>query len=201
VPTLSAGTAVARAVPPADPGPLTRSGFFKRGINIDLLELGSIQAIGRGGTASGLLLGIGPEFDLGPRAAIRVALQFGFAAKTSASTWDQTQASSFFDLVLAPGFFYRFRYQQDQRWVPYLGGAVDLGLFQFGRELLGLEPSPAGTSQAFVRLGLAPQLLGGVVYCPTRIFSLRLAAGDTYFLVASKSLHVLSESVSARFSF
>jgi hypothetical protein len=198
---VTADATVVRVASPADAGPLTRTGFFKRGINFDLLELGSIQAIGRGGSTAGILLGLGPEFDLGPRAAIRIPLQLAVAVDTSAPTTDQTEASSFFALVLAPGFVYRFRHAQNQTWVPYLGGGLDLGLFQFGRQLLGLEPSPAGTAQAFVRAGVAPELFGGILYSPTRIFSLRFAAGYTYFFVAHTSLHVLSETLSARFSF
>jgi hypothetical protein len=180
---------------------LTRAGFFRRGINFDLLEVGSVQAIGRGGSIVGIQLGIGLEFDLGTRAAIRVPLQLAVAVGANASTFDDTEANSFFDLVLAPRYVYRFRYEQTQSVVPYVGGGLDMGLFQFGRKLLGLEPSPTGTAQAFVRLGVAPDVFGGILYCPTRLFSLRFAAGYTYFYVANTSLHVLSETVAARFSF
>lgn len=186
---------------PRDSHAFTRSGFFRRGINFDLLEVGSVQAIGPGGTVVGILLGIGPEFDLGTRAAIRVPLQLAVAADTGGSTLDETEANSFFDLVVAPRYVYRFRYEQTQKVVPYVGGGFDMGLFQFGRKLLGLEPSPPGTAQAFVRLGIAPDVFGGILYCPTRIFSLRFAVGYTYFYVAHTSLHVLSETVAARFSF
>jgi hypothetical protein len=196
-----ADAAIVYAASPPEARPLTRTGLLRRGINIDLLELGAIQALGPGGSTAGILLGIGPEFDLGSRAAIRAPLQLAVAVDTSGAGADRAEASSFFDLVLAPAFVYRFRYQQDQRWVPYLGGGLDLGLFQFGRQLLGLQPSPPGTAQAFVRVGMAPDVFGGLLYSPSRLFSLRLAAGYTYFYVAHTSLHVLSETLAARFSF
>jgi hypothetical protein len=192
---------VERAASPRDSTRLTRSGYFRRGINFDLLELGSVQAIGPGGSVAGILLGIGPEFDLGPRAAIRIPLQIAVAFDAGGSTVDETEAKSFVDIVLAPRYVYRFRNQQNQSLVPYLGGGLDMGIFQFGRRLLGLEPSPEGTAQAFVRVGVAPDLFGGILYSPTRIFSLRFALGYTYFYVAHTSLHVLSETVAARFTF
>lgn len=149
---------------------------------------------------AGILLGIGPEFDLGPRAAIRIPVQIAVAFDAGRST-EETEAKSFVELGLGPRFVYRFRSRQNQSLVPYLGGGLDMGIFQFGRQLLGLEPSPAGTAQAFVRAGIAPAVFGGVLYSPTRIFSLRFAVDYTYFYVAHTSLHVLSETVAARFTF
>ena len=189
--------------PPAPPAPLGRAGLFGGGINIDLLEIGALQAFGPGGSASGILLGLGPEIDLGPRAALRVPLELGFAGdfETTSSTTGATRSTSFWQVVIAPSWIYRFRHDREQGIVPYVGGALEMGGFQFGRQLLGLAPSPVGTAQAFLRVGVAPQALAGVLLAPVSWFSLRLAAGYTYLYVANTSLHALSETVAIRFSF
>ncbi len=176
------------------PAPLGQAGLFEHGINLDLLELGAMQAFGAGGSASGVVLALGPELDLGPRAALRIPLRLGFAG-------DPVSSTSFLELVIAPGYVYRFRHARDQRWVPFVGGALALGAFQFGRQLLGLAPSPPGVSQTFVKVGAAPEALGGVLYCPASFFALRLSASYTYMFVAKTSVHALTETVDIRFMF
>ncbi len=183
------------AAPPA----LRRSGIFGAGINLDLLELGTLQAFGSGGSANGLLLGLGPEIDLGTHWALRTPLEIQLALGSGSSSAEQ--ANSFVAVTLTPGLVYRFRSREGAHWIPYLGGAFALGAFQFGRGLLGLEASPAGISQSFVRMGAAPELLGGVLFAPSRIFMLRFGATYSFFWVAHTSLHVLSEGISVRFSF
>jgi hypothetical protein len=196
-------TLVAQTVPPAAteatlaapaPAPLGQAGLFERGINLDLLELGALQAFGPGGSAGGVVLALGPELDLGPRAALRIPLRLGVAG-------DAEGPNSFAELVIAPGIVYRFRRERAQRWVPFVGGALALGAFQFGRQLLGLAPSPAGVSQSFVKVGAAPEALGGVLYCPASFFALRLGASYTYMFVAKTSAHALTETVDVRFMF
>jgi hypothetical protein len=134
------------------------------------------------------------EFDLGPQVALRVPLRIGFAGGVDTS-------SSFAEVVIAPGVIYRFRHDRGQRWVPFAGGGLALGAFQFGRQLLGLPPSPPGVSQSFVKVGLAPEATGGVLYCPASFFALRLTAGYTYMFVARASAHALTETVDLRFMF
>jgi hypothetical protein len=179
---------------PAQPAPLRRAGLFKKGINIDLIELGALQAFGSGGSAGGIVLALGPEIDLGPRAALRIPLRLGFAG-------DLESPTSFLELVLAPAYVYRFRHEQRQRWVPFVGGALNLGFFQFGRQLLGLPPSPPGISQTFLKAGAAPEALGGILYSPASFFALRFAASYTYMLVAGTSAHALTETMDVRFMF
>lgn len=176
------------------PAPLGQAGLFERGINLDLIEVGALQAFGSGGSSAGVVLGIGPELDLGPRLALRVPLQLGFAGDVESST-------SFAELALAPGVVYRFRHDRHQRWVPFAGGALALGAFQFGRQLLGLAPSPAGVSQTFVKVGAAPEALGGVLYCPATFFAVRFGASYTYMFVARTSAHAVTETVDLRFMF
>jgi hypothetical protein len=185
-----AATQAALTAPP----PLGKAGLFGRGINLDLIELGALQAFGPGGTSSGVVLAIGPELDLGPHAALRIPLRLGVAGGVESST-------SFAELVIAPGLTYRFRHDRHQHWVPFAGGGLALGAFQFGRQLLQLAPSPSGVSQSFVKVGVAPEALGGVLYSPASFFALRFAASYTYMLVARTSAHALTETLDVRFMF
>jgi hypothetical protein len=188
----AAGPPSAVETAPVAPPPLGEAGLFQRGINIDLFELGAMQAFGRGGSASGVALAVGLELDLGPHAALRIPLRLGFAG-------DPTSSTSFLELVLAPGYIYRFRQTREQRWVPFAGGALSMGAFQFGRQLLGLAPSPPGISQTFVKVGAAPEALGGVLFCPACFFAVRFAASYTYMFVAKTSAHALTETIDLRF--
>jgi hypothetical protein len=191
-PAAGPPTAIQTAAPA--PAPLGQAGLFERGINIDLLELGALQAFGPGGSSAGVVLALGPELDLGPHAALRIPLRLGFAGDVESPT-------SFAELVIAPGLVYRFRHERAQRWVPFAGGGLALGAFQFGRQLLGLAPSPPGVSQTFVKVGLAPEALGGILYCPASFFAVRFAASYSYMLIAHTSAHTLTETVDVRFMF
>ena len=153
-----------------------------------------MEAFGSGGSATGVALAIGTEIDLGAHAALRIPLRLGFAG-------DPLSSTSFLELAIAPGYVYRFRHERYQHWVAFAGGALALGAFQFGRQLLGLAPSPSGVSQTFVKVGAAPEALGGVLYCPASFFAVRFAAGYTYMLVARTSAHVLTETIDVRFMF
>jgi len=190
----AAGPPVAMQTAPAAPAPLGRAGLFEAGINLDLIEIGPMQAFGSGGSASGIVLALGPEIDLGPRAALRIPLRLGFAG-------DPESPTSFLELVLAPAYIYRFRHDRHQHWVPFAGGSLNLGAFQFGRQLLGLAPSPPGISQTFVKVGIAPEALGGILYSPATFFAVRFGASYTLLLVAKTSAHVLTETVDVRFMF
>jgi hypothetical protein len=182
--------------------PLPRAGLFAAGINIDLIEIGMLEAFGRGGSTTGAFVGLGPEIDLGPHAALRVPLQIGVSVdQETPPTGGEGRSRSFLKVVLSPAYIYRFRHAADQRWIPFAGAGIDLGFFQFGRQLLGLDPSPAGTSQDFVRAGAAPTLLAGALFNPVRWFSFRFGAEYTYFFVAHTSAHALSETIALRFSF
>jgi hypothetical protein len=176
------------------PARLPKAGFFELGINLDLIELGALQAFGSGGSSAGVVLALGPEFDLGPHAALRIPLRLGIAGDVESPT-------SFAELVIAPGYIYRFRHDRYQHWVPFAGGGLAMGAFQFGRQLLGLAPSPPGISQSFVKIGVAPEAIGGILYSPVRFFALRFAGSYTYMLVARSSAHALTETFDVRLMF
>jgi hypothetical protein len=186
----------------ATKGPLARSGRFGRGLNIDLLELGPLQVIGPGGVSSGVVGGIGLEIDLGARLALRLPLKVGGASASGTTDADGTvQSRSFVEVAFAPSVLYRFRDRPGQRWIPFVVAGLDAGIFQFGRQLVGLSPSPKGTAQEFVRAGAAPKGAVGLLYNPTRLFGLRLTAEYTYFFIANASVHTIAETIAARFSF
>jgi len=202
-PSAAAPALAPASVVVAAAGPLPRSGRFGLGLSLDLLQLGPLQVIGPGGTSSGVIGAIGVEVDLGPRAAVRLPLKIG-GASASASTDPSSGVSesrSFVEVAFAPSLVYRLRARPRQRWIPFGTAGLDAGFFQFGRRLVGLAPSPKGTAQEFVRGGVAPQLGVGLIYAPSRLFGLRLAAEYTYFLLSSASVHALSETIAARFSF
>ena len=199
-PSTSASPVLSAAPAPVAPAALPRAGLFGVGINLDLLELGPIQVFARGGKPAGFFVSLGLEIDLGPYAAFRLPLK---AAIVPGSTTiaGENDAGSFLEVALAPALVYRFRDTPGQRWVPFVLGGVDLGAFQFGRALLGLDPSPMGTAQAFTRAGIAPNAGGGVLFTPVPVFSVRFAATYTYLFVAHTSVSVLEETVALRLSF
>ena len=177
-----------------------RMGFFRRGINIDLLEVGSTQAIGAGSTAAGIMLAHGAEIDLGPRLAVRLVLHVA-AAASSLSAGTDSDAGTFVGAYLAPGVVYRFRHSETQAVIPYVTGALDLGSYSFGRHLLGLPAAPAGHGQDFIRSGVAPSVGAGLLFAPVRFIVLRLALDYSYIYVAHTSLHVLAETLAFRVAF
>jgi hypothetical protein len=183
--------------------PLPEMGLFGRGIGINLLQLGPLEALSSGDTAYGVALGIGMEFDLGPRVALRVPLEINYAGSTHTNFSTGVEQSTVFAYVgLSPGILYRFRSEPDQRWTAYLGGSVKLGGFMFGRRLLGLAPNPPpATTQEFPLAGAAPSLAAGFLFTPFRWLSWRLALDYTYIFVAHTSVHVLAETVGPQLSF
>jgi hypothetical protein len=64
-----------------------------------------------------------------------------------------------------------------------------------------LPQAPQGIAQTFVRAGVAPELLGGLLLSATRWLSIGFAATYTYLLVAHTSAHAVTESATLRFSF
>ena len=182
--------------------PLPRTGLFRAGVGVDLLQIGPLQVISSGGTSQGVVVGTGVEIDLGPRAALRVPLEIAYAGSSSNDAAGVEQSTVFLFAGLAPGIVYRFRQERLQRWTPYVGGAVRLGGFMFGRSLLGVAPNPPPvTMQEFQRLGVAPEVTAGLLFSPARWFSLRIAVDYTYIFVAHTSVHAFSETIAPRFSF
>jgi hypothetical protein len=176
------------------------AGLFRRGINIELLGIGAAQAVGPKATSGGIMLAHGAEIDLGPRLALRLTVHVAVAPGSSTLNGD-SEADLFGAAFFAPGVVYRFRDSDRQKWIPYVTAAVDLGSYQFGRHLLGLEAAPAGHAQSFSRSGAAPAAGVGILFSPARLFSLRFGVDYAYFYVAHTSLHLLSETLAVRFSF
>jgi hypothetical protein len=182
--------------------PLPRTGIFRAGLGIDLLQLGPLQVISSGGTSQGVVVATGVEVDIGTRTALRVPLEIAYAGSSNNDAAGVEQSTVFLFVGLSPGIVYRFRRERQQRWTPYVGGAARLGGFMFGRSLLGVAPNPPpATMQEFQRLGVAPEVTAGLLFSPARWFSLRIAVDYTYILVAHTSVHALSETIAPRFSF
>jgi hypothetical protein len=205
-PALPAASPVAPA-PPAPPG---KSGVLGKGINIEG-ALVIVQTMGPGGQEAGTGLALIPQFDLGPRWALRVLV-----------TADVTFVSSpggYADISLTPGIVRRWRRRQDQAWVPYVGGGVKLGSFGAGHALLGL---PAVTTSALfighhhidldghghaddpnfeIGQRVAPELWAGVECHPLSWFSIDLAASYAWIRLSGANLHLLRELIGLRLSF
>jgi hypothetical protein len=181
---------------------LPRTGLFARGLGLNLLQLGPMQAISSGGTSWGIDLATGVEIDLGPHLALRVPIEIAYAGSDNNDAAGVEQSTVFVFAGLSPGIVYRFRSERDQRWVAYLGGALKLGGYMFGRRLLGVAPNPPpATMQEFTISGAAPNLAAGLLCSPARWFALRIALDYTYIYVAHASVHVLTETLGPQFSF
>jgi hypothetical protein len=186
----------------AGAAPLPRTGIFRAGLGIDLLQLGPLQVISSGGTSQGIVVATGVEIDIGTRTALRVPLEIAYAGSSNNDAAGVEQSTVFLFAGLSPGIVYRFRRERQQRWMAYVGGAARLGGFMFGRSLLGVAPNPPPvTMQEFQRLGVAPEVTAGLLFSPARWFSLRIAVDYTYIFVAHTSVHALSETIAPRFSF
>jgi hypothetical protein len=198
---------VAPYAPPAPPeatltAALPRTGVLGVGLGIDPLQLGPMQVISSGGTSWGVAVGAGVEIDLGPRLALRIPLEIAYAGSSNEDASGVEQSTVFLYAGLSPGVVYRFRSERDQRWTPYVGGAVKLGAFMFGRQLLGVAPNPPpATMQEFTRVGVAPDLSAGVLFTPARWFSWRIGIDYTYIFVAHTSVHAFAETIAPQFSF
>jgi hypothetical protein len=107
---------------------LPKEGLFASGIGIIPLTLGPSQVFSKAGHASGLRLSAGVQLDLGSHWALRLPAVIGAADGTN---------GGYAEIDVSPGMLYRFRHHADQGFVPYVGGAVKLGLFGADRLFLG----------------------------------------------------------------
>jgi hypothetical protein len=196
------------AVPPPPP-PLGKSGVFGKGINVELVSLGAVQAFSAGGAEGGAGVATTLQLDLGPRWALRLPLSLDVTVGHA--------HGGFADLSFTPGLLRRWRSSPTQRWVPYAGAGVKLGSFGAGRELLGL---PVVTTSALhynehafgfhgghaddpnfeVELGVAPELWAGVEYHISRWFSLDIGATYAWIRVSGENVHLVRELFGVRFS-
>jgi hypothetical protein len=181
---------------------LPRTGILERGIGLNLLQLGPMEVISSGDSAYGVALGLGVEIDLTPRTALRIPLEINYAGSSNEDGSFVEHSTVFAYVGLTPGITYRFRSERDQRWTAYVGGAVKLGGFMFGRQLLGVAPNPPpATMQEFTRAGAAPELTAGFLFTPFRWLTWRINIDYTYIYVAHTSVHALAETIGPQLSF
>jgi hypothetical protein len=210
-PATPAAASVSPTPPPvvgAGPAPLGEAGAFARGINVEILGLGPVQAIGPGGEENGIGLAVAVQLDAGPRWAFRLPL--------SLDVTDAISPGGFADLSITPGLLHRWRTRSDQRWIPYAGGGIKLGSFEAGHSLLDL---PLVTTSALfgdhhsfggghphdpnreLRLRAAPEVWGGLEYHTSSWFSLNLTATYAWIRIAGENVHLFRELLAFRFSF
>jgi len=200
---LSSTALAGPGLAPEEP-PLRKAGLFRQGITIELLALGGMQAITPHGTASGADAGIAFQWDLGPRWALRVPIEFGVGGLTSGEGYGE--------LLAIPGVVYRFRNHDDQRWVPYLGGGMRFGSVGIGKSLVGQplvvacchdwgdsdgHPDPNTDTE----LVWGTELWAGVEWNRARWFSLQLAGALGYERILATSVVVLRETLGFRLAF
>jgi hypothetical protein len=213
-----AGTATAQppgmqpATPIAEPA-LHKEGILHAGISIEPLGIGAIHAITPHGTVTGLDLLIALQVDLGPHWAFRLPIELGAGGTTSGAGYGE--------LAIIPGAIYRFRSSDDQRWVPYVGGGLRLGVVDIGRTLVGkplqLTPvplcchdwdwdhgghsDPNAEDTSTLAGGPSPELWAGTEWNPSRWFSLQLAGAIGYERVFATSVVVIRETLGLRLVF
>ncbi|WP_147445664.1 hypothetical protein [Corallococcus aberystwythensis] len=172
-----------------------------------------MQAFSGGRVAVGISLQAALQVDLGSRWAFRLPLEVGVGGSGDAT---------FSEVGLTPGLLYRWRSDAAQRWVPYLGAGLKLGVAGAGREFLGLPLVTTVQSLDFdfddfdddgdgdggsesdpnfeSRLGAFPEVWAGVEWHPNRWFALNLGAAYTYVRLLGRNVHLLHERVGVRFS-
>ena len=204
---LALAPAVAHAQPgvadPA-PGPVREDGLFHAGVSVDLVDLGALQAFTPYGRASGVDAGITVQWDLGPQWAIRVPIELGVSGFA--------KGEGYGELLMIPGVIYRFRNDERQRWVPYLGGGVRLGSVGVGNALLGKPLVVAcchdwgdgdghGDPNTESTLAMGAELWVGAGWHPTSWFSLEIAGAAGYERVLATRVFALRETLGVRIAF
>jgi hypothetical protein len=127
---------------------------------------------------------------------------------------------SFGHLALSPALLYRFLDDTDQRWVPYVGLGLRLGVMVAGRHLLGRPVTGVPTADTCSRRNrsatstpvedcaftISPEPMVGIEWHTSRLFSLDFAATYSFSHVTSSEglvswVHLLQLYVGPRFSF
>ena len=202
--------------PPAVPA-LHRSGGFHLGVAIEPPYFGSIQAITAFGHAAGLDVGIALQVDISKRWAVRTSLELGSGGFGNGAGYGE--------LAFIPGFLYRFRNTDDQRWVPYVGGGTRFGLGGIGRVLInqplmnqtraiacchdwgddgwsgGGGGGHADPNTELVFIGLSPEAWFGVELRLSRWLLVNVAGSVAFERTNSTSVFVLRETIGLRATF
>jgi hypothetical protein len=214
-PAADPSAAAEASVDPGAAAPLGKGGRFGKGLSLELPGLGVVQAVGPGGVAVGPALEVALQFDVGARFAIRVPVRLDLAVFGGTK-------QSYAALALTPELVYRLRAEPAQRWVPYVGAGVKLGLFSAGRATLGLpalgtsglpleasgaalfddhhssSSSSGASADVETKLAAGLEALVGVEWHPSPWFALNLGLGYGYLRMFGADVHTLREMAGAR---
>jgi hypothetical protein len=191
------------------PAPLGRSGRFGVGFSLEL-QTGVALVFAPGGSPTGVWLALAAQVDMGPRSAFRLPLQV-----VAASSGE----NGFAEAAFTPTYIYRFRHENDQTIVPYVGLGAKLAFVEGGRTLLGRPLTGMATSDSCSRrrsfggstttdcsFAISPEPVAGVEWHATRLFALDIAASYSFARLASSDgvvswINLLSIFVAPRLSF
>jgi hypothetical protein len=192
---------------PSGPAPLGRSGRFGAGVGLEL-QLGWAQVVATGGSPAGVHLALALQIDMGPRAAFRLPLSLVAAGSGE---------NEFAEIAFTPTFVYRFRYETEQTFVPYVGLGValefvDAGRGALGRPVTGMRSPDSCSSRSTTStvrdcaFAISPAPIAGVEWHANRLFALDLAASYSFAHLTSSTglvswIHLLSVFVGPRVSF
>lgn len=190
----------------SDEALLRRSGLFHLGISLELMNLGSLQAITSHGKVVGVDFGIALHYDLGPNWSLHMPIEFGAGGFGNGAGYGE--------LAIIPGVLYRFRSHDSQRWVPYVGGGLRAGYVGIGRTLVGLPLTVAcchdwgddvhhtGKGDPNTENGSASggELWAGFEWNRTRWFSVQLAGAAAFERVSATNILVFRETLGLRLS-
>ena len=201
--TLATSTAVAPS------RALGRSGRFGVGFSLEL-QIGVAQVFAPGGSPTGVWLGLAAQVDMGPHAAFRLPLQVVAAGSGE---------NGFAEVAFTPTYVYRFRHENEQTIVPYVGVGVKLAFVEGGRTLLGRpltgmaspdacsrRHSLGGSTTTDCSFALSPEPVAGIEWHATRLFALDIAASYSFARLTSSGsgvawINLLSIFVAPRLSF
>jgi hypothetical protein len=196
------------------PGPppveaLGRSGRFGVGFSLEL-QTGVAQVFAPGGSPTGVWLALAAQVDMGPHAAFRLPLQIAAASSGE---------HGFAEAAFTPTYVYRFRHENDQTIVPYVGLGVKLAFVEGGRTLLGRpltgmaspdscsrRHSTGGSVTTDCGFAVSPEPVAGIEWHANRLFALDIAASYSFAHLTSSSdgsawINLLSIFVAPRLSF
>ena len=186
--------------------PLPEAGGLGAGINVDLMELGALQAFGAGGVSSGLRGGVAVQIDTGPRWALRFPVVIGSAP------WG---SGGFADISIVPGMLYRWRNDVNQRWIPFAGAGIKLGGWGAHREMLDqplvaahlardlddLDDGDGESDPNFeVNFGAGLELWGGAEWRPNKWVALNLQMTAFAVRVHAATVWGLAQTIGLRVS-
>jgi hypothetical protein len=205
-----------REAPPATVSPppppveaLGRSGRFGVGFSLEL-QTGVAQVFAPGGSPTGVWLALAAQVDMGPHAAFRLPLQIAAASSGE---------HGFAEAAFTPTYVYRFRHENDQTIVPYVGLGLKLAFLEGGRTLLGRpltgmaspdscsrRHSTGGSVTTDCGFAVSPEPVAGIEWHANRLFALDIAASYSFAHLTSSSdgsawINLLSIFVAPRLSF